>query len=77
MKITKKQIKNIFGYVSKESDILIMLRRFYWGTTSELLAINKINDSIFQITAPNGTILEDLFVIKSGVKKIKYELIQI
>ena len=76
-KITQKQIKLIFGYVSKESDIITMLRSFYYGSLSPNLNFTKISPSVYQITAPNGLVMDDLFILKSGKKKIKYSLISI
>lgn len=76
-KITQKQIKQIFGYVSKENDILTMLKSFYFGSKSPLLSYYKISETIYQITAPNGLVKNDLFVIKSGKNKIKYSLVSI
>ncbi len=76
-KITQKQIKQIFGYVSKESDILTMLKSFYFGSQSPLLSYSKISETIYQITAPNGLVKNDLFILKSGRKKIKYHLVSI
>lgn len=76
-KISQKQIKQIFGYVSKENDILTMLKSFYFGSQSPLLSYSKISETIYEITAPNGLVKNDLFVMKSGNKKIKYSLISI
>lgn len=76
-KITQKQIKLVHGYVSKESDIITMLKRFYFDSQSPLLSFNKISETIYQIIAPNGLVKNDLFILKSGKKKIKYSLISI
>ena len=76
-KIKQKQIKQIFGYVSKENDILTMLKNFYFGSQSPLLSYSKISETIYQITAPNGLVKNDLFVMKSGKKKIRYSLVSI
>jgi len=76
-KITQKQIKLIFGYVSKENDIITMLKRFYFDSQSPFLSFKKISETIYQITAPNGVVKNDLFILKSGKKKIKYSLISI
>lgn len=76
-KITQKQIKQIFGYVSKENDILTMLKSFYFGSQSPLLSYSKISATVYQITAPNGLVKNDLFILKSGRKKIKYSLVLI
>lgn len=77
MKISQKQIKQIYGYVSKENDILTMLKNFYFGSQSPLLSYSKISETIYEITAPNGLVKNDLFVMKSGKKKIKYSLVSI
>lgn len=77
LKITQKQIKQVYGYVSRENDIITMLRSFYYGSLSPNLNFVKITPSIYQIIAPNGVVKDDLFVIKSGKKKIKYSLISI
>ena len=77
MKISQKQIKQIFGYVSKENDILTMLKNFYFGSQSPLLSYSNISETIYEITAPNGLVKNDLFVMKSGKKKIRYSLVSI
>ena len=77
MKISQKQIKQIFGYVSKENDILTMLKSFYFGSQSPLLSYSKISETTYQIIAPNGLVKNDLFILKSGKKKIKYYLVSI
>lgn len=77
MKITKKQIKQIHGWVGSEDLMINQLRRFYFNTTSDKLAVNKINDKIYQITAPNGEVKTDLFYLKTGKTKIKFKLILI
>lgn len=76
-KITQKQIKLVHGYVSRENDIITMLKRFYFDSQSPFLSFKKISETIYQITAPNGVVKNDLFILKSGKKKIKYSLISI
>jgi len=74
MKITKKQIRHTYGWVGSEDLMINQLRRFYFNTTSDKLAVNKINDKIYQITAPNGEVKTDLFYLKTGKSKIKFTL---
>jgi hypothetical protein len=77
MQILQKQIKHILGWVSNEDLMLQQLRKFYLNTTSEKLAVNKLNSKVYQITAPNGQIKTDLFYLKTGKSSVKFKLIVI
>ena len=83
--ITKEQIKNGKCMASThgnevycQSRLIPLLRKLWFNSDSQAIAVNQINDSnIFEITQPNGEISKNLFFVRSGRKKIVYDLISI